>query len=344
MASQTVPEKFADMPFPMYGLDLLRGFGLQRFNTTAVGNNVRGFEPLTGRGRGGSRPGLTHYAPIVPADPTKSLLIQHLNIIVDPQAPALPSTLGDGNGSGQPPALLGPTAVLDTSTPDELGPRTSGDYWVPNGGWGFMSTRKNSPKPQTKTAYMISVGILLQSSFQAGGSGQPNVTTGTGIGFLNGTSIAILSGIGPSWPSDPLTGGPQFYTANTNATTDLSSDTSGRIYNLSPPSIFTGYHDSITTFSQSLLVFGNPVGTGMNTISLSGNWSISNQNVGDDETYLQATISITKETSSDNGQTWKRHFIGSVSGIGLGHAGQTSGALNPVPPSPPSTLTFTFFL
>lgn len=59
-------------------------FGVQAQLTTPVGTNVRFFEALTRRGRGGSRPGLVRYP-----DDAMPGLIQHLNYIVDPSADAL---------------------------------------------------------------------------------------------------------------------------------------------------------------------------------------------------------------------------------------------------------------
>lgn len=58
MPKQSPQESFADMVFPPGGVSLSEEFELQPEGTTPVGKNVRYFECLTGRGRGGSRPGL----------------------------------------------------------------------------------------------------------------------------------------------------------------------------------------------------------------------------------------------------------------------------------------------
>ncbi len=60
------PETFADMPFPKKGIDLFTRFGMQRYGTTPIGQNVRAFEPSTNRSRGGARPGLKKYLPTQP--------------------------------------------------------------------------------------------------------------------------------------------------------------------------------------------------------------------------------------------------------------------------------------
>jgi hypothetical protein len=81
--------------FPSAGLDLSVAFGQQPARetaavgyarTTADAVNVRAFEPLADRCRGGSRSGLRKY---VPALCGSANLIQHLAVLVDPQAQAL---------------------------------------------------------------------------------------------------------------------------------------------------------------------------------------------------------------------------------------------------------------
>lgn len=54
-------ESFADLVFPNRGLDVSSGYAEQTPGTTPTGTNVRIFEPLTERGRGGSRPGMRKY-------------------------------------------------------------------------------------------------------------------------------------------------------------------------------------------------------------------------------------------------------------------------------------------
>lgn len=82
------PDSFMDMSFPMNGIDTSAQFHEQRQGTTVDSKNVRAFESLTQRGRGGSRPGLAKYVTDQLIG-TGNLLIQHLNYIVDPAADAL---------------------------------------------------------------------------------------------------------------------------------------------------------------------------------------------------------------------------------------------------------------
>ena len=59
--------KHADAQFPLAGIDRSAAFDQQPkraalvSRTTVLGVNVRSFECITGRGRGGSRPGLAKY-------------------------------------------------------------------------------------------------------------------------------------------------------------------------------------------------------------------------------------------------------------------------------------------
>lgn len=54
-------EKYVDLIFPVAGLDVTTEYETQRPGTTQVGVNVRSFDPLTGRLRGGRRPGLIKF-------------------------------------------------------------------------------------------------------------------------------------------------------------------------------------------------------------------------------------------------------------------------------------------
>ncbi len=54
-------EKYLDLTFPVAGLDVTTEYETPRPGTTQVGVNVRSFDPLTGRLRGGRRPGLTRF-------------------------------------------------------------------------------------------------------------------------------------------------------------------------------------------------------------------------------------------------------------------------------------------
>jgi hypothetical protein len=78
-------EQFFDIGWPFGGLDKRYGVAEQDRRTTILGNNVRTFDPLAQRGRGGSRPGISKWLEEQCADG----VIQHLNTIVTTDAEAL---------------------------------------------------------------------------------------------------------------------------------------------------------------------------------------------------------------------------------------------------------------
>lgn len=80
-ADQIVPATF-----PTLGLDVTCEFGRQPDGTAPDSQNVRSFEQIQDRNRGGSRPGLSKYNT---EQHSGTALIQHLSVLVDPQAPAL---------------------------------------------------------------------------------------------------------------------------------------------------------------------------------------------------------------------------------------------------------------
>lgn len=54
-------ETFADLWFPVSGLDVTPEYEVQTAPTTPVGVNVRAYDVFLLRARGGSRPGLTKF-------------------------------------------------------------------------------------------------------------------------------------------------------------------------------------------------------------------------------------------------------------------------------------------
>lgn len=90
MPSQPIPEQsdLVELHFPAAGIDLSAAFSRQPnkpvadkvyARTTPAGQNVRGYEGLTTRVRGGSRNGLSKFIPVAPV---ADWLIQEMNVIV----------------------------------------------------------------------------------------------------------------------------------------------------------------------------------------------------------------------------------------------------------------------
>lgn len=85
---QQLSDQFVDMHFPLAGIDLSQPFSKQPTRqladgsytrTTPLGQNVRAFDTLSQRLRGGSRPGLSKY---VKAAVVAEWIIQELNLLV----------------------------------------------------------------------------------------------------------------------------------------------------------------------------------------------------------------------------------------------------------------------
>lgn len=134
-----MPENFIDAEFPIFGIDQSDAFSDQRPQTTATGVNVVGFEPSSGRARGGSRPGLTRFIDSQLTGP-----IQMLNIVISTSADALAAGI-----TSPPPIIYG---GAEPNNPGEVDPssnngpieRNPGPRRVRLGGNG-VTTNRNIP-------------------------------------------------------------------------------------------------------------------------------------------------------------------------------------------------------
>lgn len=83
-----MPPPFTDVGavFPSKGLERTCEFGRQPADTAPDGENVLSEESITSRVRGGSRPGLSKY---INETVVGDFVVQHINVLVDPQAAAL---------------------------------------------------------------------------------------------------------------------------------------------------------------------------------------------------------------------------------------------------------------
>jgi hypothetical protein len=136
-------QAISEMRYPSRGIDLTQEVSGQPPLTTPIGKNVRVFEPMTRRGRGGSRPGTL---PIPPGQvPAGAHLIQMLNTVVTTDADYLPITVPippnpvfPNPSSPGLPAYWGfyPTGVPRTT-------RSPQDSFPP-GGTGFTPTKSSA--------------------------------------------------------------------------------------------------------------------------------------------------------------------------------------------------------
>lgn len=128
-------DKFADVMFPLQGISLSDSYANQQPGTTPVGVNVRTYEAITQRARGGARAGLSRY--LAAQLPNGAHLIQHLGVIVDPQGGALldidDGAFPDPSSAGQPSSW----GIFGTRNPGRL---------VRVGGSGRMQFKNKKPK------------------------------------------------------------------------------------------------------------------------------------------------------------------------------------------------------
>ncbi len=130
-------EADTELPFPFAGINITTEFQEQPPETTPVGENVRGLDTFDLRMRGGSRPGLIKYIP--QQLPSGANVIQHLAVIVDPQAEAYRQEF----------------LVPDPDwVEDPLNPGT----FVPPGGWGNPGPGAPEEEPASSIAFVQKKG------------------------------------------------------------------------------------------------------------------------------------------------------------------------------------------
>ena len=174
-------ESLTEMLFPLRGIDVACVFDQQPPDSTPVGLNVRAYESLTERARGGSRPGLSRY---INAQVSGSNKIQHLTYIVDPQAVAL--------GGGTPP-----------------GPPTAPNRNLFGGSGGLAPVRY--PVEPGRTYPATGTTFTFTAQFFAGtiGGGFSAIDVATGTLSLNGKQIiAANAPISPTNQDITLNFGP----------------------------------------------------------------------------------------------------------------------------------------
>lgn len=190
-------DKEVPIEFPSTGLNVATSYGQQPKNSTPTGVNVRSYESILNRGRGGSRSGLSKYPPgIVPSG---AHLIQHMNVVVDPQGGAL---------------LAG--SLISGNTEPDPDPRWGGRL-IRVGGDGIQLNRNVSRR---------SPSVFIQSQvFQAnaapGSLSSPqsmvfgsNPVSGRLLFVVVATNTYQLDGFsGPAHPGIPTNGSGATYTA-----------------------------------------------------------------------------------------------------------------------------------
>ncbi len=157
-----MPESLEGMPWPANGLNLATEFASQPPGTTPIGVNVRTYEALALRARGGSRSGLSQYIQEQVLDISSK--IQHVGVIVDPTTEAL---IDDWPGID---------FILDPSTNNKSIRNPAPPRHVRRGGGGGQPNR-NKKK------------IKIPWTFVQGGGGVQNAAPGIPIVGTNSTPI-----------------------------------------------------------------------------------------------------------------------------------------------------------
>lgn len=96
------------MQFPLKGIDVSCEYTRQPDLTTPAAFNVRSFDIIEERGRGGGRPGLSRF---LDETVNGTALIQHLAILVDPTTAALGISGYDPAAGGDPTNIVDPSGL-----------------------------------------------------------------------------------------------------------------------------------------------------------------------------------------------------------------------------------------
>lgn len=217
MKRTVTPEQFVDLAFPLGGVADAAEYAKQEPLTARFAANVRGEEPAGRMVRGGSRCGLSRYID----DPVSALgdVVQHLDVVVDPQAPRLWAYADDETYDAT-------NGVLDVST-NNLDDRNPGDRYYPAGGSG-VSPNVNIPATGSNSIVFVqkkgtgfgninsvqtvafdaaitnqNLGVVVVGTSNAGNTGNVNV----GVTVTNGGATAYTQA--GSYVSDTV-GGVQY--------------------------------------------------------------------------------------------------------------------------------------
>ena len=185
-------EAFGPLDFPVLGVDTSKRLPEQPPGTTPVGQNARVFENLTGRGRGGSRPGLSRYI----SEPVEGAgVIQHMNSIVTCSGLALGShfpgrEFGDIGGWGidqGPGGIGGPSTISGWGAFFGGGGPGSGGGGGPGSG-GYQSSASTDADEATSDTVLLAILQVSTSADQEQVSGTCTLT--------NGVSRSVTAGRG----------------------------------------------------------------------------------------------------------------------------------------------------
>lgn len=199
-----MPEKETEVGviFPIAGLNTTCEFSRQPPDTTPAGVNVRTYETITDRARGGSRPGLTQFIPQLVNGVTNP--IQMLNILVDPQGSALDANDGIPGPTIQDPdprynrlVPAGGSGVqlnLNIQTFQQtmrlLGNGAASASCDPGNGWTGALTLPVGTTPPAGSLVVVVVAVNQFATGGSGGFGITSVVDGAGNNYTQLQSAA----------------------------------------------------------------------------------------------------------------------------------------------------------
>lgn len=210
-------DKEVPLAFPTSGLNVATSYGQQPDASTPIGVNVRANESILNRARGGSRSGLSRYPPGIL--PSGDNVVQHMNVVVDPQGGALlaGSPLTDPSEEDPDPRWTrmirtggdGIQMNRNVNRPmvDQLVQSTSGSFGFSD---GTFSTNFGSQPLSGNLLVVVATAVVLNSQ----GNSPPIGAFDIG-GIQNGAGTAFTqvgSGGYYSTVSIPVTVGPTNYT------------------------------------------------------------------------------------------------------------------------------------
>jgi hypothetical protein len=177
-------EQLVPMTFPTYGINLITEFELQLPNTTPIGSNVRGYEPATGRDRGGSRAGLSKWIDS-PVNGIGAALIQDLNVLVLCNGSALLTSFPlDLFGDNVPNPNFPQWDVPAQGSGVQLNRNTGSTGGSTNAGFAGITTISGSGPTYTST---FKPDVIGQTATVMSGTG----TIASGVGFI-AVQVSVL--------------------------------------------------------------------------------------------------------------------------------------------------------
>lgn len=194
-------EQLLPLLFPFGGIDRSKAYSAQPQGTTPAAVNVRGYEPGSGRQRGGSRPGLSRYV-----SGSLGSLIQDLNIVVGTgyTAPGPPTGVvqvsqGGSGSAGSATDTFQATVTAGNAILVLLGSNNTGSFPTVTDSLGNSYTRINN---NSFSSYQAAAYLATSVT-----GGTPTITAAVGTAFISLVSLELQGVLGHEGTSNPAGSG-----------------------------------------------------------------------------------------------------------------------------------------